>query len=346
VQDNRAALVAALAGIDRLVLLGDVIELRRGPLQAAIEAARPVLADLGKALAPGGEVVLVPGNHDHHLLNRWFERRREPEPPKSLGLERPVGWQPGDPLAAVADALAPATVRVAYPGVWLRADVYALHGHYLDVHTTVPMLERLAAGAMARAVRRLPDGPRSSEDYEALLAPVYAWIDAVAQTGGPPLARSSHGASAGAWRSLQRRGSGLRMRQRAIATAFAILIALLNRAGIGPLRRNLSGEELRRAALLALAEVLERLAIDAEHVIFGHTHRAGPLSGDELSAWRGAGGQRLLNTGSWVYEPAFLGANPQTSPYRPGFAVRLDDGTAPPQLTNLLDRKTPALGRA
>ncbi len=338
--------MAALDGVDRLVLLGDVIELRRGPLHAAIDAARPVLGELGQGLGRGAEVVLVPGNHDHHLLNRWFERRGEPERPGSLGLERIVGWQPGDPLAAVADALAPAAVRVAYPGVWLRADVYALHGHYLDVHTTVPMLERLAAGTMARAVRRLPEGPRSSEDYEALLAPVYAWIDAVAQTGGPPLARSSHGASAGAWRSLQRRGSRLRPRQRATAAGFAILIAVLNRAGIGPLRRDLSAEELRQAALRALAEVLQRLEIDAEHVIFGHTHRAGPLPGDEPSAWRGAGGQRLLNTGSWVYEPAFLGTSPQSSPYRPGFAVRLDDGAAPPKLTNLLDRQTPARGRA
>ena len=57
--------------------------------------------------------------------------------------------------------LAPRTVRVAYPGVWLRDDVYATHGHYIDRHITVPMLERLAAGAMRRVVALNPEGPRS-----------------------------------------------------------------------------------------------------------------------------------------------------------------------------------------
>ena len=45
---------------------------------------------------------------------------------------------------------APARVRVAYPGLWVREDVYAMHGHYLDCHLTVPTLERLSVGAMSR----------------------------------------------------------------------------------------------------------------------------------------------------------------------------------------------------
>ena len=49
---------------------------------------------------------------------------------------------------------APASVRVAYPGVWVREDVYATHGHYLDCHLTVPTLERLSLGAMSRVLGR------------------------------------------------------------------------------------------------------------------------------------------------------------------------------------------------
>src|SRR5688500_17448162 len=56
-------LLAALEDIDRLVLLGDVVELRQGPAAEALEAARPVLEAIGAAMA-GREIVLVPGNHD------------------------------------------------------------------------------------------------------------------------------------------------------------------------------------------------------------------------------------------------------------------------------------------
>ena len=35
----------------------------------------------------------------------------------------------------------------------------------------------------------------------------------------------------------------------------------------------------------AFAEVLRRLAVPADYVIFGHTHRAGPLPGDERAEW-------------------------------------------------------------
>ncbi|MGB0094259.1 MAG: hypothetical protein WBP81_17230, partial [Solirubrobacteraceae bacterium] len=94
--------------------------------------------------------------------------------------------------------------------------------------------------------------------------------------------------------------------------------------------------ELRRAALRAFGEVLARLDISAAHVLFGHTHRAGPLPRDDRSEWRGPTGRAVLNTGSWVHEPAFLGAAPSESPYRPGFCARLG-AEGPPELSCLLD---------
>ncbi|HEY6398969.1 MAG TPA: metallophosphoesterase, partial [Solirubrobacteraceae bacterium] len=179
----RSVLIQALGGVDRLVLLGDVLELRQGPVHEALTTAEPALREIGDALA-GREVVLVAGNHDHHLVAPWFDRRFslvvESGP---LGLESRVDPEPTDALAALAGMLEPAAVRVAYPGVWLREDVYATHGHYLDRHTTVPAFERIAAGAMARVVCEAPGGPRRAEDYEAVLSPMYAWIHAIAQTG-------------------------------------------------------------------------------------------------------------------------------------------------------------------
>src|ERR1700748_943978 len=46
----RAVLLEELRGADRLVLLGDVIELRERPLGAALDLALPALAEIGAAL--------------------------------------------------------------------------------------------------------------------------------------------------------------------------------------------------------------------------------------------------------------------------------------------------------
>lgn len=304
-----------------------------------------MLSEIGEALGSAGEVVVVPGNHDHHLLTAWFERRaRDGAAMAALSSDTAVTWQPGDPLATVAEALRPAKARVSYPGVWLREDVYATHGHYGDRHTTVPMLERLAAGAMARIVSQGETGPRCIEDYEAVLAPVYAWIHAVAQSAGTDgRSRGSRGASARVWRELAGPGSshGIRQwRRRGLAAAFPALVWSLSRAGLGPLRPQLSPGELRRASLRAQVEVLVRLQIDARHVIFGHTHRAGPLPADVREEWSATGEQQLMNTGSWVLEPTFVGSRPEQSPYRVGFCARVVAGESP-VLTNLLDAQAP-----
>ncbi len=137
---------------------------------------------------------MVAGNHDHGLVAGWIDGRLETEPSGFLGLEQYLEPAEAGPLAAVlAGHAAPARVRVAYPGLWLREDVYAIHGHYADLHATVPTFERLATGAMARWVVRLPEAGAAPDDYEAVLAPLYAWMSALTQ-------RSEHA------RSFRRRG--------------------------------------------------------------------------------------------------------------------------------------------
>ena len=206
----RAALLEALRDVDRLVLLGDLLELRHGPARDALSAAAPALeADRGGA----------PGRC------RGRDRAGQPRPPPARAVARAAlsrrrrrrrsGWsppstgEPGEPLAAVAGWFSGAEVSAAYPGVWLRDDVYATHGHYCDRHTTVPMFERLGAGAMAKIVREPPAGPVAPEDYEAILAPIYAWIARHRRSAAAPTsAPSSHGASAQAWRALAGRRRG------------------------------------------------------------------------------------------------------------------------------------------
>jgi hypothetical protein len=337
-------LLRALAEADRLVLLGDLLELRHGPEAAAVAIAAEPLRQIGAALGPKGEVVYVAGNHDHHVMAGWFGRRaraaadgdpagaRRPSP---LGLDTEAQPVPDETLGQLAALLKPARFSVRYPGVWLREDVYATHGHYLDVHMTMPTLERLGAGVMGRITGHPSDQLRTPDDYEAVLAPIYAWIHAMAQRMALERSGNLHGGSVRGWQALT--GPGRRgVRRRAMAAAFPALVAALNRAGVGPLRADLSGAALRRAGLRGMETVAAALGLAAPYVIFGHTHRAGPLPDDDRAEWGTAAGGQLVNSGCWVLEPSFSGPDPSRSPYRVGFAVWVQD-TGPPRLVNLLD---------
>jgi hypothetical protein len=329
-------LLEALAGCERLVLLGDMLELRHGPGHRALEAARPALSEIAATLGSSGEVVIVPGNHDHQLVASWLERRAASAATPALELESDVDWREGELLAALVAALEPAQVRCAYPGVWLRENVYATHGHYTDRHNTVPLLERLGAGLVARIVGERGAGPAVPDDYEGALAPMYAFIDAVVRRRPPTLDPGSETFQVRSWGRLSAPGGRLGLRRAALRGAFALAVAGLNRAGLGPLRAELSGVAMREGGLYGARLMVERLAIPAEHVIFGHTHRAGPLPGDDLDPWRTAAGTRLQNTGSWLRERSFLTWEPRASPYRPGFCVLIEDSGSP-QLMNPLD---------
>jgi len=305
----RAALIDALADVERLVLLGDVLELRHGPRRDALAAARPFFEELGGAFA-GREIVVVAGNHDHALVESWLRRRDESPAAEPLGLEqRFSAGESSAMLATLASWAKPARVSAAFPGLWLRPDVYATHGHYLDCHLTIPTMERLGIGMTARALRRPTDAFATVGDYEAVTAPVFAWIDAVARQA-PTGATLNGQSTVRVWRALAgdapkgtSRGSGSSwgdLRLRALAGAFPFAVAALNRAGLGSFNADISTAELRRAGLRAMGEVAARLGLGDAHVIFGHTHRAGPLAADMDAEWRGPAGARLLNTGCWT----------------------------------------------
>lgn len=328
--EARETLARAAGEADRLVLLGDLLELRESPLADALEAALPALEALGRAMA-GREVVIVPGNHDYALTAPLLDELRAHGTLGSLGLEQSMPAPATGPLGRVAEALAPAEVRLAYPGVWVRDDVYAMHGHYMDAHNTVPTLECLSISVTARATGGLPAGHRTPADYEAVIGPPYSLTYMLAQAPGPVAKLLAGATSRDIWKRLNGAGSGSSRRSLAArglsVAAFRAAVAAVNRAGLGPFHADISGPALREAGLRGMAEVIEGLGIDAEHVIFGHTHRSGPHAGDE--GWETPGGSRLVNSGSWIYEPAFLGPDPGRSPYWPGTCVHVGDGGAP-----------------
>jgi hypothetical protein len=331
----RGALIAALGGVQRLILLGDTIELRHGPARDALRRAEPVLRELGAAMAgPGREIVIVPGNHDHELVADWHARRHRDGAPE-LALEHRIDPDDASWIAErVAAALAPACVSLAYPGIWLRDDVYATHGHYLDVHSTIPTFERLAAGVTGRIAGAVP-ARAVPDDYERVLAPNYAWSHAIAQRADPEKAAAGAGSGARVYRMLA--GDGHRpIGQRVLARLFPLAIVAINRAGLGPVRADISGAGLRTAVLEAMGEAVRRLGVDARYVVFGHSHRAGPLPGDDATEWR-AGATSLLNSGSWVYEGHFVHGPDGASPYWAGGAVAIEEEPGvPPRLERLL----------
>jgi hypothetical protein len=83
-----------------------------------------------------------------------------------------------------------------------------------------------------------------------------------------------------------------------------------------------------------MGKVLELLGIDADHVVSGHTHRAGPLDGDEAD-FELPSGTRLVNPGSWIYVPDLIRGDGPRSPYWPGRLALVENG-GPPRLEQVL----------
>jgi predicted phosphodiesterase len=320
----RRRLFEGLERADEIVLLGDVLELREQPLPDVLEIALPFFEELGEAL-PDRRVTILAGNHDHRLVADWLEEIRLRGNP--LGLEQRASADVTRIGALIAEKLPGNTVEIAYPGVWLRPGTYATHGHYLDAHMSIPRLEAIAIAATVRATGGIAPPPRTPDDYEAAIAPLYAFAYALAQ--GSSRARRVLGMDLS--RKVWKRIDGQRdLRSRTLrGVAIPGTVWALNRAGMGPFEAKITGPRLRESGLEAMQELLDALGVDAREVVFGHTHRPGPLPGD--AAWN----RRLFNTGSWLYEPNLIGSTPDSSPYWPGGAVFLSDDE-PPVLERLL----------
>jgi len=322
----RRVLLDALAEADRLVLLGDVLELRELPLATALGSAQPFFEELGEAMA-GRPIVLVPGNHDHRLAEPLLEHLALTG--QTLGLEHRA--QPADePATRIATWLGDAEVQLAYPGVWLRDDVYATHGHYMDCHMTLPRLECIAAAATMRALRPLPKQPQPL-DYERILRPVYGLTYGLAQGG---VARRAARPSERAWRALSsRNGSTGKFRRAALRAAVPASIWGINRLLRAEFDASLDSSSISQSGIDAATELGRKLQLETAHMLTGHTHRGGPHEGE--ADWTLPAGGQLHNTGSWVFASAFHHPGTPPGPYWPGTITWLDE-SGPPHRQRLL----------
>lgn len=332
----RRVMLEEIAAADRLVLLGDVIELRERPLGAAMAAARPFFQDLGRTLA-GREVLLVPGNHDHRFAEPLLDQLSIAGG-GALGLEHRFPPSPG-PAALLQDWLGEARLELAYPGAWLREDVYATHGHYMDCHLTLPRIECIAAAAAMRR-RRIPT-EAAPADYERVLRPIYGFGFARAQSRrGVGVRTAMERPSEAVWRLIGGSGAGEPLRRRLLARAVRAGVPLgiwgLNRLARADFDSDLSAAAIFRSGVEAAAEMSTRLGLAAAHVITGHTHRAGP--DEDETAWELPSGGTLHNTGSWVFATAFHHPGRPPNSYWPGTVTWLDDEGPPRRVQLLRDR--------
>ena len=291
-------LLSALDGYERLVLLGDALELLEVPVAHALAVAEPILRAIGARLGPERELVLVPGNHDRLLVARWLR-----EHGAELRPETPIPHDATPLLQRVTGWLAPARISVSYPGVWLEDRVWATHGHYLDLH-----LFPVGAWGIARGhLHALPREGATPLDYERARRPQLSPL--LRRSPGPLAALGDYLAE------LARAATMPQLRRRVLQPRLA------------PLTSAALSIQMRRHALPSLARVVRLLSVDADTVLFGHVHRLGPLAGDDPAQWLGAGGRpRLHNTGSWLYEPLLVHHVAPPHPYWPGGAISLDAG--------------------
>lgn len=305
-------LLDALAEVDRLVLLGDVVELSDHNPEDALALAAPVLRALGRRLGPHREVILVPGNHDRRFVAPWIQAMGA-----RLSVDSSVPLDATPELAVVSAWLAPAQVSACYPGVWLADRVWATHGHYLNRDLGPAWSLGITRGQLGR----VPDEVARPIDYEPI--------------GGRPL-RSAHEAISGALpKPLGEAADRLGVVARAATMAKASRRLL--RPELAGVNSRLLSLQTKVASIPALIHVTQSLGVDAECVIFGHVHRLGPLPGDDEADWEGASGEpRIVNTGSWIYEPLLVRDVTPPHPYWPGGAAIVDD-EADPRPIGLLD---------
>ena len=330
----RTRLLQVLGDIDRLVILGDVLELRERRTSRAVALARPLFAELGKALPAEAEVVIVPGNHDYVLARPALRRA----PRRRMGLEQTARVERGGSLGPLAEALSPVRLTVAYPGLWLRPDVYATHGHWLDAHAGGRRFENRV---IAMFERWLPVPERASpQHYERVSAPLYRFanlfLTGAGRTQSGLYGLVARGIGARSPSKRQPAGAGETLPPAAATGASRSAAAAASGTEAQPPAPMPTKGEGRPKTVQAMIDVVEHLQIGAENVLFGHTHRAGPLPGDDPQWWRAPAGAGLMNLGSWVYDERLAGVEPGRTPYWPGRVVLLDDA-GPPRLVGLLD---------
>ena len=287
----RAPLLEAVRGADRLVILGDGVELRDGAAARRRRARRRRCSPTSaRRSAPTASCCWSAGNHDHGLVAGWIDGRLQTEPSGFLGLEQRIEPARRRPARRARWPSTPRRRACASP---TRACGCATTSTRSTATTPTCTRRCRPSSGSPRARWRagscaLPDDGATPDDYEAVLAPLYAWMHALTQ-------RSEHAADHRRRGRLRARLGRARRRAAAAgarcapprsAPATRPRSRRINALGLGPARpRPLRRRRCAAATCAASARCCAASASRAPHVIWGHSHRSGPWPGDDPAEW-------------------------------------------------------------
>ena len=305
------------------------------PLAAALEIARPFFDELG-AVVGDGRVVMVPGNHDHHLLDDWLERRRL-DGAAPLGLEQRIPIDAG-PLAeltardgqdrgrarvprrvAAGRASTPPTATTSIATSPSRASSASRSPRSSESSAapgTRPTTSSLPTATRDRSHRTTTSASRPRCTRSCSRSPRAAarrrsgWAG---QTRRPGSGRRSAAGTGG--RLAYAAGCSARLRYPGRSGS---------RIGSGSDRSSPISHRARSPArgLAAIGEVVRQLGIEADHVIFGHTHRRGPIRARSGGASKTGPGSTTPAAGSTRRDCS--GARRPTAPTGRGRSIVLE----------------------
>ena len=286
---------------------------------------------------------MLAGNHDHGIAAGWIDARLQSEPSGFLGLEQRFAPEEAGPLA---QRLARGRTRPRGCSSPTPASGCATTSTRSTATTPTCTRRSRPSSAWPRARWRATSpscrrtGPRRTTTRPSSARSTRGCT----RSRSAPTTRSSASAAAPP-RSTYTKLTAKDRHKRpfstlALNTGYRAAVAALNLAGLGPLEASLSPSALRRGYLHGhprgdRAPRHRRRARDLgplaplRPVARGRPGASGPRST----------GARILNTGSWVYQPHFLTPEPNRSPYWPGTAVEVDDD-GPPRLVRLLGERS------
>ncbi len=366
------ALLEPHLDVDEVIVLGDMFDFLFGSMTGAFEAATGLLGLLREKLH-GKRLVLLAGNHDHHLVSSEGESRLELQlagEPQRFGKREVLELDPVYRL--FEQRLEGVEVDFVYP-TYTFGGVLCTHGHYLDVHAerAGSRVDRL----LGRAIWKIAVGSQHSptlDDYEATTTLLTELLFTIAQVpNGTNTERSVYKSFETLGRAVRRATAPRRALEAAARSGRESLGASIDRpsaerqAATYEGARSHEAERRRRtgapaggeassfvfarrihpsdpteAAVAAFDQVVANLgwAEHANKIVFAHTHQ--PLDGV-----LGPNGKcRYWNTGSWIYEPDLTSQRAYLAYLHnawPGTAVLIDTDEDQPQLLRLREHLNP-----
>ncbi|MDD5748435.1 MAG: metallophosphoesterase [Actinomycetota bacterium] len=259
--------------IDELVLLGDVFDFWKAPINEALSRSSVLFRELF-SLANVGRMIYLPGNHDHHVLMMYYTSQLEKNL-KEGNLTNPELRIPMTQECPVMEALKPKGANVPlfmeYPVHQVDVQgkrIFLTHGHLLGFFERSVWKDKksFAGTLILRRAEKL-----DLEDMEQFLLPFYEMLT---------LSAFVPGVNSGGYRVFR----------------------LLNRMGkaFGLEGAERTSDYRNRAIEQVVAEIealLNRCCSEMpDYFVYGHTHRSGtfelPLSG-----------VTAINTGCWLDDP-------------------------------------------